>query len=213
MKKQNLLWVLSITFCVLLILSNIIANRLFLLFGLTLPSAVIVFPLTYIIGDMVAEIYGFKTTRKLIIAALILNIVFAGFGYLASILPTLPIGNEEAFATVFAVAPRTVGASIVGFFVGSLTNAFIMTRLKKRAKNKQGKAGLFARIIGSTIVGEALDTIIFITLNFAFGDIKWSMIFTMIAAQFAVKVIYEVTISPITVGIISSKKVQRLLEN
>jgi conserved hypothetical integral membrane protein len=212
MKKQNLLWGLSVTFCVLLVLSNIIANRLFDLFGLTLPSAVIVFPITYIIGDIVTEVFGFKITRKLIVAALLLNIVFAGFGYLASILPAVPIGNEEAFSTVFAVAPRTAAASIIGFFVGSLANALVMTRLKNRAKNKQKKTGLFARIIGSTIVGEALDTVIFITLNFAF-NLPWSAIFTMIAAQFAVKVIYEAAISPVTVGIISSKKVQRLLES
>ena len=210
MKKQNLLWVLSVTFCVLLVLSNIIANRLFVLCGITLPSAVIVFPITYIIGDMVTEIFGFKAMRKLIVAALLLNIVFAGFGWLATILPSGSPWNEQAFSTVFAVAPRTAAASIIGFFVGSVSNAFVMSLLKLKAKDKRGKAELFARIVGSTVVGEAFDTVIFITLNFAFV-LEWSVILGMIAAQFVVKVLYEAVVSPATVGIITAVRKKGLL--
>lgn len=130
-KDEKLYWILSLTFTVLLILSNMIANRLIEVFGMLLPSAVVIFPLTYIIGDVVTEIFGFEKARKLIIVSLLLNCIFVLFGSLAVSLPSpTDAGNVTAYKEVFNVAPRTAIASILGFFAGSIVNSFVMDKMK-----------------------------------------------------------------------------------
>lgn len=202
-QKNKLLWYFSMTFVVLLVLSNTIANRLITIGSLLLPSAIIIFPATYILGDVITEIFGFKTMRTLIITSLLLNCVFVGLGLIAVSLPA-PSNAENigSYSEVFSVAPRIVLASISGYFVGAITNAFIMDRMKKNVICQS----LFVRIFASTVAGEFLDTCLFISIAF-FGLLHIKMIIGMIVIQFIIKITYETLFSPLTLTII--KKINK----
>jgi len=184
------------SFVSLLILSNMIANRLIAVGDLILPSAIIIFPLTYIIGDVVTELFGFRKAKNLIIASLILNCVFVAIGMLAVSLPT-PTGatNPSAYSEVFSVAPRVALASISGFFAGSITNSFVMYKMKH--KNRLQKF-LFLRIFTSTVVGNFLDTCLFISVAFL-GILDFGLVATMVGVHFSLKVIYETIFAPLTI--------------
>jgi len=194
-KTQNSLLILNMSFAVLLVLSNIIANRLFDVGGILLPSAVIIFPATYIIGDMITELFGFAATRRMIITSLVLNCIFVGVGVISTLLPA-PVASDNivAYSMVFSVAPRTAIASIFGFFLGSIVNAYVMAKMKKSAVvNKY----LVLRILSSTVVGEFVDTFFFISIVFI-GTLELKAISIMIISQFVFKVVYEAVFSPIT---------------
>jgi len=197
---------LSMIFVVLLILANTIANRLISIGDLILPSAIIVFPLTYIIGDIVTEIYGFEKTRKLIIMSLLLNSLFVVLGVIAVSMPApSDAKNILSYTDVFYVAPKIVIASICGFFVGSLANAFVMHKMKN---HKRMKRYLFGRIFVSTIVGVFFDTCLFVIIAFV-GSMNIIVITGIIITQFVMKIIYETVFSPITILII--KKMNRYI--
>ena len=198
-KSRNLFLILNMSFAVLLVLSNTIANRLFEVGGILLPSAVIVFPATYIIGDVVTELFGFNATRRMIIISLLLNCVFVGGGIVSTLLPA-PVSSDNiaAYNTVFNVAPKTAIASTLGFFFGSIVNAFIMAKMKKSTVvNKH----LILRVLSSTVIGEFVDTCFFISIVFI-GTLDLKTILIMIVSQFAFKVVYEALFSPITILLI-----------
>lgn len=183
-------------FAVLLVLSNTIANRLFVVGGILLPSAVIVFPATYIIGDVVTELFGFKYTRQMIVISLVLNCVFVLFGIISTILPA-PRAAENilAYNIVFNFTPRTAIASIIAFLIGSIANAFTMEKMKQKEKIQKH---LILRIMTSTILGEFADTCIFISIVF-WGLLDIQSLLIMMISQFSFKVLYELIFSPITV--------------
>lgn len=195
-KNYNLYLILSMCFAVLLVLSNTIANRLFVVGGILLPSAVIVFPATYIIGDVVTELFGFKYTRQMIVISLVLNCVFVLFGIISTILPA-PRAAENilAYNIVFNFTPRTAIASIIAFLIGSIANAFTMEKMKQKEKIQKH---LILRIMTSTILGEFADTCIFISIVF-WGLLDIQSLLIMMISQFSFKVLYELIFSPITV--------------
>ena len=203
-KMIGLFWWLSALFVVLLILSNLIAARLIEIGGLILPSAIVVFPVTYVIGDIITEIFGFKPMRTVVWAALLLNSVFIIVGLLAISLPA-PFGAENiaAYDVVFGFAPRILLASMVAFFFGSITSSFVLDKMKL---TKRWNKFLFSRIAVSTLVGQLFDTCLFILIAFV-GLLNTQTIFIMIIVQFSVKVIYEILFSPLTIMII--KKIRR----
>lgn len=199
----KLYWYLSLIFSVLLVLSNTIADRLIVIGNVILPSAVIVFPVTYIIGDVVTELWGYKYMQRLIVISLILNCVFIIIGKFAVSLPA-PSNAENllAYSTVFGIVPRVAIASILGFFFGSIFNAYIMDILKNKGKhNKQ----LLFRMLSSTIVGEFIDTFLFIGIVF-YRKMDIRTLFVMMFSQFLFKVIFESLFSPVTIFAIKTFK-------
>lgn len=128
----NIFCLMSIFFAPTLIFSNIVAGNLIDVMGIALPAAVLVFPVTYILGDAITELFGFKKMRLLVVFTLIANLLIAVLGYIMSIMPHPEyFEHYEEYNFVFAFAPRTVLASSAGFLFGSLLNAFIMHLLKK----------------------------------------------------------------------------------
>jgi len=197
-KLMGLFWWLSVLFVVLLILSNLVAGRLIEIGGIILPSAIIIFPATYIIGDIITEIFGFKPMKKVVWSALLLNGIFIAIGIFAVSLPAPSYAeNITAYNTVFGFAPRILLASAIAFFFGSISSAFVLDRMKQKMQLNQ----LFPRIATSTLVGQVVDTCLFIFLAFA-GLLSIQTIFIMIAIQFLVKVSYEIILSPITITVI-----------
>lgn len=200
MSKNNpfqvspLFLILSGFFITSLLVSNIIAGKLANFFGLTLPAAVILFPLTYIFGDVLTEVYGYQRTRLIIWIGLGANLFMALIFMLTIALPYPDFWQQQtAYATVLGFTPRLVLASSIAYLIGSLSNSAVLSRLKVVTEGQS----LWLRTIGSTIVGEGVDTLFFITIAFG-GLMPVPILIGMMGAQYLWKVLYEVVATPLT---------------
>jgi hypothetical protein len=162
--------------------------------SITLPAAVILFPLTYIIGDVFTEVYGFRKARTIIWLGFICSF-FAVVIYLITIALPHPgfWEGQEAYAAVLGTTPRVALASFSGYLFGEFSNSIILSRLKVVTKGKN----LWMRTILSTVVGEGLDSVIFIMISF-WGTMDNSVVLQMILFQYLFKVSYEVLFTPVT---------------
>ncbi len=198
------LFILAAVFCVSLIVSNIIAGKLWAtpLPGITLTAGVFLFPIVYIIGDVVPEVYGYGTARKIIFLGFALNLYAVLFFYLTIKLAYPPFfQNQGAFEAVLGFTPRLLVASFVAYLVGTNANAWVLVQVKKITKAKY----LWVRTISSTIVGEGLDSFIFITLAF-YGIVPTGQIPIMALAQATFKTCYEIIATPLTYAVIGYVK-------
>lgn len=193
MTKTVLYAMLCGIFTASLIVSNIIAGKTFDFFSFTLPCGVVIFPVIYIVNDVLAEIYGYEKARKVIILGFLMNIV-AVICYQITILLPAPVffENSEAFSIVLGSTFRLLIASFAAYLVGSIVNAKLMVYLKKWDEDK-----LFFRCIVSTLFGEGLDAIVFIFIGFL-GTMPLEALLLMIVAQALFKTIYEIIVYPLT---------------
>lgn len=196
---------LTSLFVTCLLISNIIASKLMQVGGIVLPSAVILFPVTYILADVFTEVYGFKKTRMVIWIGFAAN-AFMSLVFLIVIALPHPsfFANQAAYATVLGSTPRVLAASLAGYWAGEFSNSIVLSVLKKATKGRY----LWTRTISSTIVGEGLDTILFISIAFV-GTMPGPALLQMMLAQYLFKVSYEVVCTPLTylvVGFIKRKE-------
>lgn len=191
MKKDDLYGILSGVFCASLIISNILAFKTFMIGSVVLPTAVILFPVVYITNDILAEIFGFERTKNVIMTGFTMNVI-AVIGYnIAIALPEPPFfEGQEAFRLVLSNSFRVLAASMLSYIIGSLVNAKVMEKMKN------GKS-LFNRCVLSTIIGESLDALIFITIAFI-GTMPLSSVGMMIVCQALFKTVYEIVCYPVT---------------
>ena len=186
----------------IILTSNVTAGKLINIWKFILPSSVILFPISYIIGDIVAEVYGYKKAKMIIFLGFLCNAIMVSFFALAIVLPHPESWqDQEAFKSILGTTPRIFIASLIAFLAGGLSNAYVMSFLKKITKGKK----LWVRTIGSTIIGEFLDTFLFVFIGF-FGIVDSNIIFTMIISQWIWKVSYEVFATPITYFVINIYK-------
>lgn len=199
MTKTNLYAVLSGIFCAGLIISNILAFKTFTIGSITLPTAVIIFPIVYIVNDTLTEIFGYKKARMTIFTAFAMNII-AVFAYNAAITLPYPVyfTGQEAFATVLSNSLRVLVASMLAYIVGSLVNAKVMARMKKNSR-------LMTRCVLSTLCGEGLDACIFISIAFI-GTMPVSQLIIMVLAQAIFKTVYEIVVYPLTSTVIKKAR-------
>jgi uncharacterized integral membrane protein (TIGR00697 family) len=185
---------LTCLFVTCLLISNIVAGKLALLFGLTLPAAVIVFPLAYIFGDVLTEVYGYKRARLVIWIGFAANLLMSVLFMITIALPYPNFWrNQAAYTVVLGLTPRLVLASSVGYWGGEFANSFVLSKIKILTKGRR----LWLRTIGSTIVGEGIDTLLFIVLAFS-GSLPLTVLIGMILAQYIWKVGYEIIATPLT---------------
>lgn len=153
------LFLLFTTFFVTcLLLANIIAGKLIQVFGIILPAAIIIFPITYILGDVFTEVYGFERTRLVIWMGFVANLLMMAVFTLTIILPYPDFWKDQtAYRLVLGITPRVVAASTIAYIAGEFSNSFILSRLKIFTRGKM----LWVRTIGSTMVGEGIDTVLF----------------------------------------------------
>lgn len=199
--KTDLYAILVGIFCAGLIISNIIASKTFEFFWITLPCGVIIFPLIYIVNDVLAECYGFKKARRAIYLGFFMNLIAVICYNVTMFLPAPAyFTGDSAFHTVLGSTLRLLVASFAAYLIGSLINAKLMVYLKGKYENK-----LFFRCISSTFAGEGMDALIFITIGFL-GTMPVSALLTMIVAQALFKTAYEVVVYPLTRHVIHNLK-------
>ena len=191
---------LGIVFCTCLIISNLLAAKIFMLGSLALPAAVIIFPVSY--NDCIAEVWGFRRARFIIWTGFAMNFLVAALGQIAVFLPSAPFWDGEAhFNYLFGLAPRIAAASFLAFLAGSFLNAYVMSRMKVAS----GGRHFSARAILSTLVGEGVDSLIFFPCAFA-GVLPLSAMIPMMLAQTALKTLYEIVVLPVTIRVVNYVK-------
>lgn len=194
-----------------LIVSNVIAVKLVVLFGLSVDAAVIVFPISYIIGDVLTEVYGFRRARQAIWIGFFCNLLTVLAVTLALKLPpadfwTLPgfdspSAAQGAYQAVLGMAPRILGASFAAYLVGEFLNAAVLARLKVRTAGRH----LWLRTISSTVVGQGADSLVFVSLAFG-GLLAGADLGTAILSQWLFKVAYEALATPLTYLVVNRLK-------
>lgn len=189
-------------FLTCLLVSNVIAGRLFSIGGIVLPSAVLLFPITYVLGDVFTEVYGFRRTRIVIWTGFAANLLMS-LVFLAAISLPVPsfFGDGTAYATVLGMTPRVVAASLAGYWTGEFANSITLSALKKLTRGRL----LWTRTISSTIVGQAFDTALFIGIAFV-GKVPAERLVPLMLAQYLFKVGYEVVLTPVTYLVVGAVK-------
>jgi uncharacterized integral membrane protein (TIGR00697 family) len=181
-------------FITCLITANIIAVKLISVFGLVLPAAIIVFPVSYILGDVVTEVYGYRQARSVIWLGFACNLMLVIAVWLGGLLPAASFWDgQAAYARILGYTPRILVASFLAYLVGEFSNSFVLAKMKIATHGRY----LWTRTIGSTLVGQGLDSVVFITLAFA-GLIPFSGLLSAIITQWLVKTAYEAAITPLT---------------
>ena len=189
---------LGILFNVCLIAANLLETKVIQIAGITATAGLIVFPVSYIINDCIAEVWGFKKTRLIIWSGFASNFLVITFAQLATSLPAAPYWEgEEAFNFVFGLAPRIAVASLLAFLIGSFLNAYVMSKMKLASHGRH----FSLRAVVSTLAGESADSLIFFPIAFG-GLIPLSELFVMILTQAVLKSAYEVIILPLTVRVV-----------
>jgi uncharacterized integral membrane protein (TIGR00697 family) len=188
----------GILFAICLLISNILATKIILLGSWAAPAGVLVFPLAYIINDVIVEVWGYKKARLIIWTGFAVNILAVLFFTLAIVVPSAPFWhNQEAFAIILGSTPRIITASLLAYLVGSFLNAYVMSRVKVLMKGKD----FSVRAILSTLIGETADSMIFITIAFV-GNLPINILVVMIFTQACFKTVYEIIILPFTILIV-----------
>lgn len=193
---------MGIVFNVCLIAANLLETKVIQLGGLTITAGLLVFPISYIINDCIAEVWGFRKARLIIWSGFVMNFFVVTLGLIAVSLPAAPFWEgEEHFNFVFGMAPRIVAASLMAFLVGSFLNAYVMSRMKIASRGRN----FSARAIWSTVVGETADSLIFFPVAFG-GVIAWRELAVMMGLQILLKSAYEVVILPVTIRVVKAVK-------
>ena len=193
---------MGIVFNVCLIAANLLETKVIQLGGLTVTAGLLVFPISYIINDCIAEVWGFRKARLIIWSGYVMNFFVVTLGLIAVSLPAAPFWEgEEHFNFVFGMAPRIVAASLMAFLVGSFLNAYVMSRMKIASRGRN----FSARAIWSTVVGETADSLIFFPVAFG-GVIAWRELVVMMGLQILLKSAYEVVILPVTIRVVKAVK-------
>lgn len=200
MKISQRLVIIVALFITCLITANIIAVKVINIGSFLLPAAVIVFPLSYIFGDILTEVYGYKVMRKVIWLGFLCNLVFVVFAFLGQIMPAASFWEGQgAYETILGYAPRLLTASFIGYFAGEFVNSFIMAKMKVATNGRH----LWMRTIGSTIFGQGIDSTLFIIIAFI-GTPAFMPV--LILYHWSSKVLIEVLATPLTYKIVNYLK-------
>ncbi len=193
---------IAVAFVAILMISNTVAVKLIGLGSLVFTGAFFIFPISYIFGDILTEVYGYKATRKIIWAGFFTQILMVFCYWLVQVMPSASVWpNQGAYDSILGVVPRIVIASMIAYFCGEFTNSFILSKMKIWTEGKY----LWSRTIGSTVVGQLVDSILFTILAFAL-TVPTNILLIMIAVQYFGKVLYEIILTPLTYFIVRKLK-------
>jgi len=194
----------GILFATCLLVSNILATKIIMVGPWSAPAGVLIFPIAYILNDLIVEVWGFQKARLIIWAGFGVNLLAVLFFSFAIVIPEAPFWkNQEAFTTILGNTPRIVVASLSAYLIGSFLNAFVMSRFKIATKGK----GFSGRAILSTVIGESADSSVFILTAFT-GVFPAKVLVGMILTQALIKTAYEILILPVTIWVVKYVKKQ-----
>jgi len=189
-------------FVVILVVSNIIASKFFAIGPARISCAQLLFPLTYIFGDIFTEVYGYGASRRAIWYGFFASFLMVAVSVLAVAIPPAPeYGNQAAYATVFKPVGRIVLASLIAYWCGEFANSFTLAKLKLATKGRY----LWTRTISSTVVGQAVDTTIVMFVGF-YGTQPLGVILKLILSGYVIKVLYETVMTPVTYAVVNALK-------
>lgn len=194
--------IVAMVFVAVLLISTIAAQKLFAFGPFTLTAGILVFPLSYIFGDTLTEVYGYARARRVVWIGFACNAFLALTLVVAVALP--PASGwpfQEQFATALGMVPRIVLASLLAYLVGEFANSYVLARLKVWSEGRH----LWLRTIGSTVVGQALDTVVFVLVAFA-GILPPSVLLATALSGYAFKVVYEILATPLTYAVVGFLK-------
>ncbi len=198
--------IIATVFVTCLITANTVAVKIISFGPFILPAAVIIFPLSYIFGDILTEVYGYRWARKVIWLGFFCNLLFVIFAWVGQILPPAPFWEgQKAYESILGYTPRILAASFCGYLIGEFANSFVLAKMKILTKGRW----LWSRTIGSTIVGEGLDSLIFITLAFIGTP---SFMLVMILYHWLAKTVIEAAATPLTYAIVNYLKKKEALD-
>lgn len=212
-RPQGVYDIVVALFCALLLISNVAAVKLiqfgpdvtllgFPVLPIITDGGALLFPLTYVLGDVLAEVYGWRGARRAIAIGFGTSVVASlTFLIVGAAPPAADWGNQDAFVAILGFVPRIVVASLIGYTVGQLLNAWVLVRLKRRTR----EGSLWARLLGSTLVGEAADTTVFCIIAFA-GVITGGTLVNYIIVGYVYKVSIEALFLPVTYKVIAAVK-------
>jgi uncharacterized integral membrane protein (TIGR00697 family) len=189
-------------FITCLIASNIIAVKLVNMFGLVLPAAIFIFPISYIFGDVLTEVYGYRQARWVIWLGFFCNLIVVVAIWLGQVLPAASFWDgQAAYERILGYTPRLLGASFLAYLIGEFANSFVLAKMKIATNGRW----LWVRTIGSTLVGQGLDSLVFMTLAFI-GTIPLPVLSGAIVVQWLSKSAYEAIATPLTYGVVNFLK-------
>ena len=198
--------VIAAIFVTCLITANTIAVKVVSLGPFILPAAIIIFPLSYIFGDILTEVYGYRWARRIIWLGFLCNLIFVIFAWVGQILPPAPFWEGQgAYESILGYAWRLLVASFCGYLVGEFANSFVLAKMKILTRGRW----LWSRTIGSTIVGQGLDSLVFIIIAFA-GTPSFMLI--MILYHWLAKTVLEAIATPFTYAVVNFLKKKEAID-
>jgi queuosine precursor transporter len=191
-----------VIFITCLITANITAVKLINIFGFVLPAAIVIFPMSYIFGDVLTEVYGYRQARRVIWLGFFCNLIAVVAIWLGQVLPPASFWEgQAAYERILGYTPRLLMASFLAYLVGEFTNSFVLAKMKIATKGRW----LWTRTVGSTLVGEGLDSLVFMTLAFV-GTIPTTGLASAIVTQWLAKSAYEAAATPLTYAAVNFLK-------
>ena len=189
-------------FVTCLVISNVIAVKLAILGGLVLPAAIVIFPVSYLLADVLTEVYGFRAARRVIWLGFFCNLLAVAAIYIGEYLPAAGFWPDQAaYDKILGATPRILAASFLAYLVGEFANTIIMSRLKVAMAGRH----LWLRAIASTLAGQGLDSAVFISIAFS-GVMPTPILLGTIVTQWLVKSAYEALATPLTYGMVAFLK-------
>jgi len=201
-KNYKHLGTIGTLFVAVLLISEIASTKIVDFGMFTFDGGTLLFPLSYIFGDILTEVYGYKRARNTIWLGFICIFMMSAVLMIVGVLPAAPDwGNQAAYDAILGLTPRIVLASLLAFTLGSFSNSFILSRMKLLTKGKM----LWTRTIGSTVVGELVDSAVFILVAF-YGILPNALLLTLIISNYVFKTLVEVAFTPLTYKAVSLLK-------
>jgi uncharacterized integral membrane protein (TIGR00697 family) len=195
--------VVTALFVTSLLTANIIAVKLVALGALVVPAGVVIFPLSYIFGDVLTEVYGYRQARRVIWLGFFCNLLMVAAIWFGGLLPAASFWDAQpAYERILGFTPRLLAASFAAYLVGEFANSYVLARLKVATRGRW----LWTRTIGSTLVGQALDSGVFITLAFVGVIPTADALLTAILTQWLLKSAYEIVVTPLTYAVVGFLK-------
>jgi hypothetical protein len=208
MKEFKYVTLVAVIFVSVLLISNVSSSKILAFGPFEFDGGTLLFPLSYIFGDILTEVYGYRRSRKIIWLGFAMNILMAVIFIIVGALPAAPgWENQDAYMAILGWTPRIVLASVIAYFAGAFSNSYILAKIKVWMKGRM----LWVRTISSTIVGEGIDTALFILIAF-YGVLPNELLVSVIISNYIFKVGIEVIFTPITYMIVGFLKRKELVD-